>query len=33
MEAERATGINCGTISNCCRGIQKTTHGFQWQYK
>lgn len=28
--AARATGINNGSISNCCRGIKKSTHGFKW---
>lgn len=33
MDAERATGISCDKICKCCRGIQKTAQGFQWQYK
>lgn len=32
MDAERKTGIKCGSISKCCNGIQKTTHGYQWKY-
>lgn len=33
MEAQRQTGFKQGTISNCCRGNQKTAYGYQWSYK
>lgn len=33
MEAYRQTGISQGSISNCCRGLQKYTRGFIWKYK
>lgn len=31
-ETERATGINHGSISSCCRGSLKSAGGFQWEY-
>ncbi len=30
MDAERATGVDHGGISACCRGKQKTAGGFRW---
>lgn len=32
-EAERQLNIYQGTISKCCRGINKTAGGFKWFYK
>lgn len=32
-EAARQTGCNSRHISECCRGLLKTTGGFKWQYK
>lgn len=32
MEVERTLGINSGSISRCCRGKQKTAHGYRWKY-
>ena len=31
-EAERATGVNRGNISSCCRGVSLTAGGFRWRY-
>ena len=31
-EAERKTGIKHNHISNCCKGINKTSGGFHWKY-
>lgn len=31
--AEEATGINRRMIGDVCRGRQKQTHGYKWQYK
>lgn len=33
IEAERNTGINNAHITECCRGIRKTTGGYVWKYK
>ena len=30
MKAERQTGINCSSISQCCNGKYKTAGGFHW---
>lgn len=30
--ASESTGINKVAISNCCRGVTKTSGGFVWQY-
>lgn len=32
-EAARETGIKQGTISSCCIGKTKSTHGYVWKYK
>lgn len=32
MEAERQTGVNCSSISSCCRGMKKTAGGLHWSY-
>lgn len=32
-EAERVTGINHRNISKICRGLQKSSGGYYWQYK
>lgn len=32
-EAARMTGIKQGTISSCCIGKTKSTHGYVWKYK
>lgn len=32
-EAYRLTGINIKSISDCCRGKQKTAGGYKWAYK
>lgn len=32
-EAERTTGINHRLISCACRGIQKTSGGYKWEFK
>lgn len=32
-EASKATGINRGNISSCCRGELKTAGGYLWQFK
>lgn len=32
-EACRQTGIDKKQINNCCRGIQRYCHGYQWKYK
>jgi len=31
-EASRATGINQGSIFNCCVGKEKQTGGYKWKY-
>lgn len=31
-EASRKTGVNCGQIAACCRGVWKTAGGFIWRY-
>lgn len=31
-EAQRQTGIDCSSISHCCRGDMKYTHGYVWSY-
>lgn len=31
--AMRATGIDCGSITKCCRGQRKTAGKFGWAYK
>ena len=31
-EASRQTGINIGSISQCCNGKQKTAGGFHWEF-
>ena len=31
-EAERQTGIYNGSIAKCCKGVQKTSGGYHWQY-
>lgn len=31
-EAERATGVPAGNISQCCRGKRKSSGGFIWRY-
>ena len=33
MEAQKQTGILCPSISACCKGKQKTSHGYIWKYK
>lgn len=30
--ASRETGVNTGSISNCCKGLYEETHGFKWRY-
>tara|TARA_R110000796_G_scaffold69117_5_gene157893 strand:+ start:7262 stop:7906 length:645 start_codon:yes stop_codon:yes gene_type:complete len=32
-DASKATGINNGNISQCCRGIYKTSGGYIWKFK
>lgn len=32
LEAEKLTGINKSSLSNCCRGIFKTAGGYHWRY-
>ena len=32
-EIKRQYGFNCGNISSCCNGKQKTAYGFKWKYK
>jgi hypothetical protein len=32
-EAMRKTGIDCCSITNCCRGKRKSAGGFIWMYK
>lgn len=31
-EAQRQTGVDCSSISHCCRGEQKSSHSFVWSY-
>ena len=31
-EAEEKTGISDSNIMRCCRNIQKSTHGYKFQY-
>ena len=31
-QASRETGVNQGSISECCNGIQKVAGGFKWKY-
>ena len=31
-EAGRRTGIDCNSISKCCRGVNKSTNGFVWSH-
>ena len=33
QEAARQTGFTRGNITDCCRGLQKTVHGYIWKYK
>ena len=32
FEAEKITGIKCGSIDNCCKGKKLSCGGFQWKY-
>lgn len=32
-EIERKTGLNHTSIGDCCRGKQKSSHGFVWKFK
>lgn len=32
-EAMRETGIDCGSITKCCRGQRKSAGGYQWRYE
>lgn len=32
-DIERITGYDSGHISECCRNIRKTAHGYLWKYK
>lgn len=32
FEAEKITGIKCGSIDNCCKGKKLSCGGFQWEY-
>lgn len=32
-EADRALGLQRGSVGQCCRGICKTAGGFKWRYK
>ena len=32
MEAERVTGIDQGSISQCCKGKYKSAGGYKWRY-
>ena len=32
-DAERALGISCGQITNCCRGNRGSAGGYTWRYK
>lgn len=31
-EAERQTGVDCGSISNCCNGKRKSAGGYIWRF-
>lgn len=33
VEIEKLTGIGRQHITQCCRGIRKTTGGYHWKYK
>jgi len=32
FEAEKKTGVKCGSIDNCCKGRKLSAGGYQWQY-
>ena len=32
MDVQRELGYNQGNISNCCKGIYKSSHGYKWVY-
>lgn len=33
LEAKKETGINNGSISDCCKGVRQSAGGYKWKFK